>query len=56
MSIPVSQSWTTLAFLATGITVLFWAIRKKELTRKTGIVLLSLFGLFVIVEALKWIL
>ena len=56
VSIPVSQSWTTLAFLATGITVLFWAIRKKELTRKTGIVLLSLFGLFVIVEALKWIL
>jgi cation:H+ antiporter len=51
--IPASESWTTIAFLAIGITVLFWAVRKKEITWKTGVVLLSLFGLFIITETLR---
>lgn len=54
--IPASESWTAIMFIAISTTVLFFAIHKKELTWKTGVVLLSLFGLFIVVEALKWIL
>ena len=53
VSIPLKECWTTIAFLAIGITVLFWSIRRKEITWKTGIVLVSLFGLYVLVEIAK---
>jgi cation:H+ antiporter len=56
VKIPAAESWTTIMFLAVGITILFLAVRKKELTWKTGVVLVSLFALYIVVETLRAIL